>query len=60
MVAWKDKVFDKWWPLGQSLVLVRAGLDTAGAIQADCGGSGSLIDYNTKWIGCSLMSPRWV
>jgi len=37
MPKWKDKVFDKWWPLGQSLVLVHAGIqDTAKAIRADC------------------------
>ena len=37
MPKWKDKVFDKWWPLGQSLVLVHADIeDTAKAIEADC------------------------
>lgn len=34
MAAWKDKVFDDWWPLAQSMLLVRGSV-VAQALEAD-------------------------
>jgi hypothetical protein len=37
MPSWKDGVFEKWWPLGQSFAFVHTGLENAAkAIQTDC------------------------
>jgi len=36
MSQWKDEVFEKWWPLGQSLILVRGSIQTTvKAMKAD-------------------------